>query len=170
MRIALQRIYKKRFSGLAERNVVWSALVEHVFQKYIFTSDIVLDVGCGYGEFINSISCKKKYAIDILDVKKFLHKDIIFHKSSTIDIPLRSKTIDKIFVSNVFEHLSRNDIEKSIIEFKRVLKKSGEVFVVQPNVRFCGKDYWMFFDHITPIDDRALDEIFLSLGHFRSLP
>jgi hypothetical protein len=30
--------------------------------------------------------------------------------------------------------------------------------VLQPNIRFCAGDYWMFFDHITPIDDRAFVE------------
>ena len=30
--------------------------------------------------------------------------------------------------------------------------------VLQPNIRFCAKDYWMFFDHVTPIDDRAFVE------------
>jgi hypothetical protein len=30
--------------------------------------------------------------------------------------------------------------------------------VLQPNIRFCARDYWMFFDHVTPIDDRAFVE------------
>jgi len=31
--------------------------------------------------------------------------------------------------------------------------------ILQPNIRFCFKDYWMFFDHITPLDDRSLSEV-----------
>lgn len=31
--------------------------------------------------------------------------------------------------------------------------------VLQPNIRYCYKDYWMFFDHITPLDDRSLTEV-----------
>ncbi|HEV3485742.1 MAG TPA: hypothetical protein VG106_10065 [Vicinamibacterales bacterium] len=30
--------------------------------------------------------------------------------------------------------------------------------ILQPNIRFCYRDYWMFFDHITPLDDRSLSE------------
>jgi hypothetical protein len=29
---------------------------------------------------------------------------------------------------------------------------------LQPNIRFCARDYWMFFDHVTPLDDRSLSE------------
>ncbi len=36
--------------------------------------------------------------------------------------------------------------------------------VLQPNIRFAAKDYWMFIDHITPVDDRALEEVFLGEG------
>ena len=31
--------------------------------------------------------------------------------------------------------------------------------ILQLNIRFCFKDYWMFFDHITPLDDRSLSEV-----------
>jgi len=30
---------------------------------------------------------------------------------------------------------------------------------IQPNIRYCYKDYWMFFDHITQLDDRSLSEV-----------
>jgi len=36
--------------------------------------------------------------------------------------------------------------------------------VLQPNVRYCARDYWQFFDHITPVDDRALAEAFAATG------
>jgi hypothetical protein len=39
------------------------------------------------------------------------------------------------------------------------LKVGGRVIVLQPDIRFC-PDYWMFFDHLTPIDCRALEEVF----------
>jgi hypothetical protein len=34
------------------------------------------------------------------------------------------------------------------------------VLVLQPNIRFAYRDYWMFLDHITPVDDRMLEEAF----------
>ncbi len=40
------------------------------------------------------------------------------------------------------------------------------MLILQPNIRFISRDYWMFFDHVTPVDDRALCEA-LELGGFR---
>ena len=83
------------------------------------------------------------------------------NQQSSIKINLvKSNSINKIFVSNFFEHLTREDINLTIKECHRVLKKGGRILILQPNIRFCAKDYWMFFDHLTPIDDRALEEIF----------
>ena len=157
----VDKIYQKRFDKTEERKILWDVLVENFFQNYISEKDVVLDLPCGYGEFINTIKCKKKYAIDInSDSKKHLNVDVKFINASSINTTLKQNSVDKIFCSNFFEHLSRGEIQKTIEEFKRILKPKGQVLVLQPNIRFALKDYWMFIDHITPIDDRALEEAF----------
>lgn len=161
----IDQIYQRRFSKVNERKILWAVLVDKFFQKYIGKNDIVLDVPCGYGEFINAIVCKKKLALDINpDSKKYLNKNVNFIKATSTKIPLPNNSVDKIFVSNFFEHITHEDIQKTILEFKRILKKHGKVMILQPNIRFAYKNYWMFFDHITPIDDRALEEIFVIKG------
>ena len=161
----IDKIYQRRFSKTEERRVLWDVLVRNFFQKYIKENDIVLDVPCGYGEFINTVNCKKKLALDINpDSKKYLNKNVTFLKANSTKIPLDNKSVDKVFVSNFFEHITREDIQRTIIEFNRILKKGGSVLVLQPNIRFAAKNYWMFFDHITAVDDRALEEIFTIEG------
>lgn len=161
MAVSVDQIYRRRFNDVEARKVLWRALVDKVFGKYINEDDVVLDVPCGYGEFINAITCKKKIGLDINpDSKKYLGKDVQFLKASSTKIPLTNNSVDKIFVSNFFEHITREDIQKTIIEFRRILKDGGQVMVLQPNVRFAYKNYWMFFDHITAVDDRALEEVF----------
>ena len=52
----LTQIYEKRFSGHEDyRNRVWKILIEEFFFKWITSTDHILDLGCGYGEFINNI-------------------------------------------------------------------------------------------------------------------
>lgn len=164
----LKKVYKTRFSDIEERKSIWKVLVTDFFQQFVKKDDVVLDAGCGYGEFINNIVCGKKLAVDLnSETKKHLDTNVKYYLGSTTRMFfLKEKSIDKIFVSNFFEHLEREDIVKTIKEFKRVLKSGGEVLILQPNIRFCAKDYWMFFDHITPIDDRALEEIF-SINGFK---
>lgn len=163
----ISKIYKKRFfeTGTEYRDKMWSVLCKNFFQKYFDKNDTVVDIPCGYCEFINNIEVKNKIAIDLNpESSKYANKEVVFLNSTSEKIPLNNKSVDKIFVSNFFEHLTRDQIVNTISEFKRILKKGGKVLVLQPNIRFCAKDYWMFFDHITPIDDRALDEVFSIKG------
>ncbi|EKE14828.1 MAG: Methyltransferase type 11 [uncultured bacterium] len=162
----LKNIYKTRFNNIEERKSIWKVLVKDFFQKFINDDEVVLDIACGYGEFINEINCGKKYAIDLnSDSAKYLNKSITFYcQSSTKIKSIKDNFIDKIFISNFFEHLAREDINLTIKECHRVLKKGGQILILQPNIRFCANDYWMFFDHVTPIDDRAIEEVFSSHG------
>lgn len=155
------KIYKERFSNLEQRKNIWKILTEGFFQKFIDKNDTTLDFGCGYCEFINNIRCKRKFATDSdKSFSKYAAKDVTFISSKANKINLPKNSIDKIFISNVFEHLTKNEITQVIEEFSRLLKKDGQVIILQPNIRFCYKDYWMFFDHITPVDDRMLYEVF----------
>jgi len=155
-------LYENRFKDLNKRNQTIKIINRHFFQKFIKPSDNVLDYGSGYCEFINNINCSKKFALDIdPKFKKYVNKDVKFVLSNGIKINIPEISIDKVFVSNVFEHIEREKIPVIVQEFYRILKKNGEVLVLQPNIRFLTKDFWRFFDHITPIDDRALDEIFI---------
>ncbi|HVA96941.1 MAG TPA: methyltransferase domain-containing protein [Candidatus Acidoferrales bacterium] len=161
-----KKLYKNRFGKeFKKRNALWSILCKQFFQQFIFTNDIVLDVATGYGEFINNITCKKKFALDINpDSKKYMQSTVTFLLCPSTKIKLKEKSVDKIFLSNFFEHITREEILQTITEFHRILKPSGKILILQPNIRFCSKDYWMFFDHITPIDDRALEEAFSYAG------
>jgi len=58
---------------------------------------------------------------------------------------IKNESIDVVFANNFFEHLSKEDIVKTIREVNRVLKRGGKFIILQPNIRFCFKDYWMFF-------------------------
>jgi ubiquinone/menaquinone biosynthesis C-methylase UbiE len=161
-------LYKNRFSTeIKKRYAIWQVLCNYFFQQFIDKNDCVLDVATGYGEFINNINCKKKIALDINpDSKKYINSNVYFLLGSSTKIKLKNNSVDKIFVSNFFEHITREEILKTILEFHRILKPKGKILILQPNIRFCYKDYWMFFDHITPIDDRALEEAF-SYSNFK---
>lgn len=161
----LQNTYKRRFQQFKDekdfRLNMWKILVENYFQQFVNTDDILLDIPCGYGEFSTHIEAKKVIGVDLNpDSKQYLPKKVIFIQSSSDNIKLKDKSVDVIFVSNFFEHITHDVLRRTLLEFRRILKPKGRVMVLQPNIRFAAKDYWMFFDHINPVDDRALDEIF----------
>jgi len=157
----LEKIYKRRFGKDVDfRKKMYKLLCNVFFQQYIPKNAVVLDVAAGYCEFINNIKANKKIALDLNpDVKKFADNNVeVILSSSTNMKQVKDESIDVAFTSNFFEHLDKKDILKTINELHRVLKKDGKLLILQPNIRYCYKDYWMFFDHITPLDDRSLSE------------
>lgn len=162
-----RRMYSMRFTKkeLEEKIKVWKILAEHFFQRYIEPDFTVLDLAAGYCEFINNIKCRKKIAIDINgDIKKFANPDVEVIITPSTDLSqIQSNTIDLIFISNFLEHLrSAEEIDKTISEVYRVLKKGGMILILQPNIRYAYKNYWDFFDHVTPLSDRSMIELLLN--------
>lgn len=157
----LKNIYHRRFGTEIEiRRAMFEVLCSRVFQRYVPPDAVVLDVGAGYCEFINSIKGRRKIALDLNpDAKQYADQGIEVHLAPSSSMPfIENDSVDTVFASNIFEHLSREDIGATLKEVWRILKKDGRILILQPNIRYCYRDYWMFFDHITPLDDRSLSE------------
>ena len=101
----LQQIYRHRFSGTsAYRNRVWQVLATSFFDRWISSADTVLDLGCGYGEFINNIVARQKYAMDLNpDTPKHLVPSVrFFAQDCSAAWPLPENSLDTVFTSNFF--------------------------------------------------------------------
>lgn len=163
----LRVLYANRFGNQeAVRSDLWEVLCQDFFQKYVPTDATVLDIAAGHCEFINNIRAGERIAIDLNpDVVKRAAPGVraLICPSDQIG-ELADGSVDRVFISNFFEHVTREVIVSTLLEVRRVLKPTGKLMVLQPNVRYCAKDYWMFFDHITPVDDRALAEAFAATG------
>lgn len=161
-------IYRRRFEGEKEaRNMMWKVLCANYFQKFVSSRSTVLEIAAGHCEFINNIRAARKIAIDINeDTKTFADSNVEVHLTMSTDLSMiKDNEIDVIFISNFFEHIPREEILLTVRECFRCLKPRGKLLILQPNIRFIAKDYWMFYDHVTPIDDRALCEL-LELSGF----
>ena len=104
----LQKMYGARFAqNLAYRRKVWNVLVPSFFQKYVAPGDAVLDLGCGYGEFINTIRCGKKLAMDLNpDAPKYLDSSVRFlEQDCSSRWQVEDASLHVVFTSNFFEHL-----------------------------------------------------------------
>lgn len=163
----LQSIYQRRFQpDLAFRQHMWRVLCQDFFQRYVPPTSSVLEVGAGYCEFINHIHASRKLAVDLNpDTPHFAAPEVQVIATSSTDLSaIAPGSMDIAFASNFFEHLSRADIVLTLQEVARALKPGGRFLILQPNYRFCYRDYWMFFDHLTPLDDRSLGEALETQG------
>lgn len=175
----LRRLYAHRFAQEEQqRTALWRTLCRSWFQRWVPSDAVVLDLAAGHCEFINNIVAARRIAVDLNPaVHDHAGAGVEAHVARSSDLHmLGSASIDRVFVSNFFEHITRDEIIATLEEVRRVLRPDGKVLVLQPNIRYCARDYWMFFDHITPVDDRALAEAFASTGfrvelnHPRFLP
>jgi ubiquinone/menaquinone biosynthesis C-methylase UbiE len=165
--IVIKKMYQRRFGGDENfRLSMWRVLCECFFQKYVPVDATVLELAAGHCEFINSIRAGRKIAVDINpETRDRAESGVEVILSSATDLSaIPDDTVDVAFTSNFLEHITREDIVTMLCECRRILKPSGKLLILQPNVRYLSRDYWMFFDHITPIDDRALQEILAAMG------
>lgn len=163
----LQSLYRHRFTANGEfRKAMWRTLYRDFFARYIPMDSVVMELGAGYCEFINVVHAKHKIALDVNpDTKVHAGEDVEVLIGSSTDLSsVGAGTIGVVFASNLLEHLERDAIVATLREIRRVLSPDGRLLILQPNIRFCAKDYWMFFDHITAIDDRGLAEALMVHG------
>jgi len=164
----LQRIYGARFtSNLHYRKRVWAALVAHWFGRYVRSADAVLDLGCGYGEFINAVTCRAKFAMDLNpDAPAFLAADVTFLAQDCSERwPLADESLDVVFTSNFFEHLpDKTALGRTLDEIRRCLRRGGRLIALGPNIKYLPGQYWDFWDHYIPLTETSLKEALVTRG------
>ena len=68
-------------------------------------------------------------------------------------------SLNTVFASNVYEHFqTREEVLESFGEVYRVLRSGGRFLIMQPNFKYCSKNYFDFFDHRLAFTDRAMAE------------
>lgn len=168
----ITRLYRLRFDkDLKIRHAIWQVLCRDFFQRYVKKSYTVLDLGSGFCEFINNIKAKAKIAIDINpETKKYAAKNVKAIIASSTNLPKSlTGTVDVVFVSNFFEHLpTKEDLARTLLEIKRVLKGRGKIIILMPNIRYVGAAYWDFLDHQLPLSEKSMIEA-LELNGFEIL-
>lgn len=157
--------HKSRFQFDPGRLKVWKAINEYL-QQFVGQDKTVLDLGCGYGDFINSIQAKKKYGLDLgPDVKDYIGKDVTFiNKPSTSLEGIPNNSLDVVFSSNLFEHLDREDLDKTMKEIKKRIKDTGTLILVGPNFRYAYKSYFDDYTHKTVFTHVSLSDLMQEHG------
>ena len=159
----LQKIYQRRFSETAAyRNLVWQELTRIFFNRWVRPEDAVLDLGCGYGEFINNVRAGKKWAMDLNpEAPRHLAGEVVFlQQDCSSPWPLPAGGLDVVFTSNFFEHLPDKEcLKRTLRQVLRCLKPGGRIIALGPNIKYLPGQYWDFFDHHVMLTELSLAEV-----------
>lgn len=160
--LELQSIYERRFDAmLGYRMAVWEILVADFFQRYIPESSAVLDLGAGYGEFINNVRAREKLAMDLNPkLRTRVKADVRVLLQNCTDVwDLPDASLDVVFTSNFFEHLpDKGALKRTFNQIHRCLKPNGTLIALGPNIRYLHGAYWDFWDHFLCLTDKSLQE------------
>lgn len=145
-------LYNIRFSGddITRKNKIWRVICHNFFNKFIKPSDTVVDVACGFGEFISNISAHQKIAIDLNpETQRFLAPDIAFHQMPATEFgSVVRGAADVVFTSNFLEHLpDKQALDLFLDQVRIALKPGGRYLILGPNLRYLPGQYWDFYDH-----------------------
>lgn len=164
----LQRIYEARFrANLDFRRAVWRVLIDDFFGKFVRAQDAVLDLGCGYGEFINQVRCKERFAMDLNpDMAKRVEGGVnTLLQDCSMPWQLPDESLDVVFTSNFFEHLpDKAALGRTLDQAQRCLKRGGRLVALGPNIKYLPGAYWDFWDHYLPLTELALSEALENRG------
>jgi SAM-dependent methyltransferase len=122
--------------------------------KTIEKHALILDIGCGYGYFIQ-ICIEKGYDCVGVDFSKYALSKIQ-NKSLGVTLcnaqsalPVKSKSVDVVVMLDVLEHL--DNFPLALKEIKRTLKRDGLLYIATPNLGaiarlFKGKNWYGYLD------------------------
>ena len=143
------------------REVVWRALWCHYFSSRIEPDFTVLDLGCGYGSFINQVVARRRIAVDSWsDFPQYLEHGVESRISQATDLAfLADGSVDYAFASNLFEHLPQEDLVSVLDQLRVKLSRRGSLTLLQPNYRYAFREYFDDYTHVTAYSHVSLADL-----------
>jgi SAM-dependent methyltransferase len=129
--------------------------------------DCVLDLGCGYGNFINQVVARRRIALDNWPgFPEFLASGVeaVVANATELDF-LPDGGVDFVFASNLFEHLSREDLVHVLDMLSRKLSARGALTILQPNYRYAFKEYFDDYTHVAIYSHISLADFLTANGY-----
>ncbi len=158
----LTSIYAKRFSPTADyRDRVWTVLAPWLARFFPAPCKRILDLGCGYGEWVNHLSADERHAMDLNPASRGrLAPGVVFHEQDCSQPwPVPAGSLDAVVTSNFFEHLpDKAALRDTLRHAHAALRPGGRLIAIGPNIRHLHGRYWDFIDHHVALSDASISE------------
>jgi SAM-dependent methyltransferase len=148
------------------RASVWRALWRYYFRHRIGPSDAVLDLGSGYGDFINNVVAARRIAIDVWPgFAAHLDDGVEAIVGPVSDLSrVADRSIDYAFASNLFEHVTQQEFAETLASLRDKLSPNGSLTILQPNYRHAYREYFDDYTHISIYSHTSLCDFLAANG------
>ncbi|GJD94906.1 class I SAM-dependent methyltransferase [Methylobacterium iners] len=148
------------------RRILWQALWRHHFRRVVAPDACVLDLGAGYGDFINTVVARRRIAVDLWpDLARHLAPGVEPVLAPATDLSaIAAGSVDLVFASNLFEHLTQQDFIATLAEIRRVLGPGGTLTILQPNYRYAYREYFDDYTHVAVYSHISLADLLRAHG------
>lgn len=143
--------HETRLAEDKRRDVLWQTLWQYYFSSRITPEDTVLDIGAGYGQFINNTVARRRIALDLWPgMKDHLARGVepVIGDLSAI-AGIEDGAIDYAFASNIFEHVSREKFAETLRLLHKKLSERGMLTILQPNWFYAYREYFDDYTHVS---------------------
>jgi glycosyltransferase involved in cell wall biosynthesis/SAM-dependent methyltransferase len=128
----------------------------------------VLDVGCGLGVYMRHLE-EVGYDAYGIDLSSFASKASKQSRASALFLPFRDSCFDVLISTHLIEHLTPVEIGDFLREARRVLKNSGRIFLITPNLwsvvrPFYGKKWCFDETHVNMFTPASLKTVLRNHG------
>jgi hypothetical protein len=149
---------RTRFRPDANRETLWATLCTSYFQRLIGADFHVLELGAGYANFINNVRCRTRTAVDMWPgLPEHVQRGVTAHVGSVTDLAfLPDASVDFVFASNLFEHLTQAQFAEVLAQLRRKARHGATLNIVQPNYRRAYREYFDDYTHVAVYSDVSL--------------
>jgi SAM-dependent methyltransferase len=158
--------HRTRFQPDPRRRALWQTLVTGVFQKQIPPEAVVLELGAGYGDFINAVKARRRLAVDVWPgMVAYLDPGVEGLVTSITQLDgVPDGLVDYVFSSNCFEHVSQPDLVECLAQLRRKMKPGAMLSIVQPNFKYCAREYFDDYTHVSIYTAQGLGDLLAANG------
>lgn len=159
--------HESRLTHDPKRDVVWQALWRFYFSHRVPADGCVLDLGAGFGNFINSVRARRRIALDAWpEFTRFLAPGIESRVGPVTDMDfLEDGAVDFALASNLFEHIPQVDFGRVLAGLRTKLSARGTLTIVQPNYRYAYREYFDDYTHVAVYSHITMTDFLTANGY-----
>jgi len=159
--------FATRFRQDPRREALWKTLCRHYFSRYVSEDDCVLELGAGYGHFINNIAGGRRIALDAWEgFVQHLEPGIESRVGDVTDLSfLAPGSVNFVFASNLFEHIGQESLASVLAQLRRALARNGTLNLLQPNYYYAYREYFDDYTHRTVYSHTSMCDFLEAHGY-----